>query len=131
VSTILTRTCISVAFGALAAIGQQCALSAEPHARANSDEREPIAFVFRYKPSDLTSSEGAKNVYLDLKSKAGRACKIKDAPGSRVRRIDQQCVSELMTSVVQQVASGALSEQHSHTLVAASMRGGRPSHAAN
>jgi UrcA family protein len=131
VSTILARTCISVAFGALALIGQPYALSAEPSELAISAKREPIAFTFRYKSSDLTSSEGAKNVYLDLKNKARRACTIKDVPGSRVRRVDQQCVSELMTNVVQQVASGALAEQHNHTLVAASVRGGRPSHEAN
>jgi UrcA family protein len=112
-------------------ISQQFALSAEPSVLARIEGREPIAFAFRFKSTDLATAEGARQVYLALGKKAKKACTIKDVPGSRIQRVDRQCVAELITTVVQRVASSALAEQHSRTLVAAAGRGGQPGHDAS
>ncbi len=121
-STAFTRTCIAVAFGAVALTSQPCAWSAEPSAIANVEEREPFAFTFRFSADELASGKSAARVYQDLKRKAARACTIKVVPGSRIQHVDRRCAAELVATVVQQVGSNTLAEQHSHTAVVAAGR---------
>ncbi|MEM6535227.1 MAG: UrcA family protein [Pseudomonadota bacterium] len=73
---------------------------------------EEVTVEMFYADADLATSEGAKAVYESLEDQAEAACQVRTTLG---KRIDSDCVAELLTGAIDQIESPILTAVHEGT----------------
>lgn len=115
----LSRLCSILAVCAC----MDAALAVEPAPlEGHSGDRETLTFPFRYDARELQTREGAGRVYRKLVRAARQQCTTGGTLLTELRRVDKQCVAELVEDGVERAGSVLLTEVHrgaGHTVVTA------------
>ena len=87
IKSILTATALVIAMTPVAA----------------ADSREEIEVTIAYNAAELTTEAGTKAVTRSIREQARDACQT-NLSGSRVQRVDETCVAELVEAALEEIS---------------------------